>query len=385
VRSWGLALLIAGILALPGHARAATEPVPVVVQSAPGQFEIAAVDGAVAHAVAGVAQEGWRLLAAPLGLPDAFPSPVFVRLVSSSSEAGDLAPFRVAVEAGGIVSVQVRPDGVVSPNLQRALVQGLLLRLAVARYGARERLAVPLWLEHGCVGWWRSRSDAAQLDALKYETSRLPPPALADLLAWRRGGDEPRAWTIAAVWLLSFFQAESGRAHEWPQFLERLLGADDPEAALASCYPGRFGSAEERELWWQTGWHYARRVRTLPTLEAAESRAQLEALARFVFASADVENDAVVSLPQVLAHAGEPILAAEITRRASELTRIIPALHPFYRNAGLSLSDAFAGASNKSAARRQSLGAAFERDWREATELERATSAALDAVESRTR
>ena len=59
---------------------------------------------------------------------------------------------------------------------------------------------------------------------------------------------------------------------------------------------------------------------------------------------------------------------------ATALNRVVPALHPFYRNAGLSLAEVFA---------RRASAEAFERDWRDATELDAATSAALDALEKR--
>src|SRR4051812_40736112 len=79
----------------------AAEPVPVLVQSAPGRFDIAAIDPSVAHAVAASAEDAWRFLAAPLGFPAAFPSPIFVRIATEGSD--DV----VTVEPGGIVSLRL--------------------------------------------------------------------------------------------------------------------------------------------------------------------------------------------------------------------------------------------------------------------------------------
>ncbi len=361
----------------------AAEPVPVSVRTAPGRFELAAVDASVAHALATSAEEAWRVLAGPLALPAAFPSPVFVR-VDAPDSAGDLAPFRVVVEPGGVVSVRIPRAAVGHATAQRALVQGLLMRLAVAQRGVNERLAAPLWLEHACVGWWLTRSAAAQLDALKQESAQLPVPTIEVLLTWRRGGPEPRDLSAGAVWLLTFLQAESGRAREWPDLLQRLLGGEEPLAALSAAYPGRFADAAEREMWWATGCQHAQRVRTVPAHDSAESRAQLGTLSRFVFAGASEEADRVVPLREVLARKGEAIVAAEVTRRSTELERLIPALHPFYRNAGLALAEAFRAAT-KDARRREALCAAWEQDWRDATELEVATAAALDKLETRVR
>ena len=80
--------------------------------------------------------------------------------------------------------------------------------------------------------------------------------------------------------------------------------------------------------------------------------------------------------------AAEPIVTAEFGRRGNELNRLVPLLHPFYRNAGLSLAEVFRAGSAKPT-RRVELAAAFEEDWREAKELEAETTAALDALEAK--
>lgn len=356
------------------------QPVPTIVQGAPGRIEVSAVDPTLAHAVSAAADEGWRLLEGPLGLPASFPSPVFVRLIpASEGPAG--APFRVSVEAGGVVSVWLRVAALSEPVLRRALVQGLLMRLAVAQHGIHEKLTAPLWLEQACAVLWRIRAEPAQLDALKLASAGMPVPALADLLAWPRGADEPAAWSAAAFWLLTHLQAESGRGREWPAVLRRLLGGEEAGAALAAAYPAAFATPDERELWWQTGWHQAVQARSLPVLDAAASRVQLGALARFVFAGADEAKDVVVPLRRVLDRAAEAPVAAELARRAAELGRLNPALHPFYRNAGLALLEACRLRAEKPA-RLDAACAAFEQDWSDGQELERVTTAALDALEA---
>jgi hypothetical protein len=364
------------------HLAAAAEPVPTVAQSGPGRFEVAAIDASVGHAVTATAEEAWRMLAAPLGLPEAFSSPVFVRVVTDADALP--APFHVTVEPGGVVSLRLRALGVPPAILRRALVQALLLRVAVAQHGVTPKLTVPLWLEHGCVELWQTRADAAQLDALKQESLPLPPPALSALLDWPRGGNESRLWIVGSAWLVTILQSESGRAREWPAFLSRLLNGEPAEAALAATFGEKFSNVDERELWWQTAWHQAVHARVLPVLAAADSRAQLQALARFVFAGPNEEADLVVPLGDVLARGAEPIVAAELQRRAAELARFVPALHPFYRNAGLSLAAAFSARGN-SEAMRTGLAVAFESDWRDAAELEAASTAALDGLERKAR
>jgi hypothetical protein len=380
--SWqGWRKMLAGCALFVCARAQAAEPVPVSVRTAPGRFEISAIDASVAHTVAAAGEEAWRVLAAPLQLPEAFSSPIYVRVISAA-QPGAPAAFRVIVEPGGIVSARVFGAAAATSMVQRALVQALLLRLAVARQGVHERIGAPLWLEHGCVGWWQTHAEAAQLDAVKQESQRIAPPALAELLAWQRGRDEPRAFSIGALWLFTFLQGESGRSREWPNFVQRLLGGDDPLSALGTCYPDRFTDATERELWWKTGYHRVRRAHALPILEATESQTELGALARFVFAASVGDEDRLVSLRDVLARAEEPVVAAELARRTTDLERLIPALHPFYRNAGLALAEALR-TKPKNAVRRDALCAAFEQDWRDAVELHTATTGALDALEGR--
>ncbi|MEO6246710.1 MAG: hypothetical protein ABIQ12_14890 [Opitutaceae bacterium] len=367
------------LLLLSAATARAAEPLPVMVQSGPGRFEIAAIDSVLAHTIAGQADEAWRILSGPLGLPSAFAVPVYFRVVPVPADF--TAPFVVLVETGGLVSVRLRADAAMTSSIRHALVRGLLLRLAVAQHGAGERLRAPAWLEEACVGWWKTRSEAAQLDALKYAAVRGGPPSLGELLQRERGAAAGKEFSAAAVCLLTFLQTESGREREWPAFLGALLGGEEPAIALGDSYPGRFASASERELWWHSGWHQAVRARTLPALEAADSRAQLGALSRFVFSGPDGETDVVVPLEDVLARAGEPIVAADLSRRAMELSRLVTLLHPFYRNAGLALRDALENRTGKPAAR-TTASMAFARDWRDALELEAATTAALDGVEA---
>jgi hypothetical protein len=353
---------------------------PVLIQSAPGRFEIAAVDPTIAHGVATAAEEAWRIFSAPLSLPDAFPSPIFVRILPPGEMASERAPFYVTVEVGGIVSVRLRADAATLTMTRRALVQSLLMRLAVARHGLVERLNVPLWLEHGSVGWWETRVSASQLDAVKQRAAAEAAPTMEALLGWQRGGEEKQSHASAAMWLFTFLQSESGRAREWPALLPRLLNGDDALIAMVESYPGRYRSAEDRELWWQTGYHHLCRTRTLPSLDAVDSRHQLGGLARFVFAGANDESDLVVPLAEAVSRTKEPVVAAEIARRTAELSKLIPSLHPFYRNAGLSLSAAFAAPAAK-APKVDAACAAFDQDWRDAVELESASRSALDRLE----
>jgi hypothetical protein len=381
IRARNLILVTVLLGAAGGKCLAAADVVPVNVRTAPGQFDIAAQDAFVAHAVSATADETWRVLGGLLELPAAFSSPVFVRVVDAADRR---ERFDAIAEPGGVVSVWIDAAAVRQPGVvRRALTRGLLLRLATAVRGADGLRVVPRWLEEGCALWVDTRVAPARLDAVKDETRPLVPPALGALLNDTPALAAAPAREAAALWLLSFLPAESTSQREWPSFLLRVLSGLPSDEALIASYPGRFTNARERELWWQTGWHHVRRGRTLPNLESEESAREIEGLARFVFAPG--EQDVVVPLRTMLAHAHDGLVVGEFQRRATELRRIAPGLHPFYRNAGLSLLDLFTLAPTAPAARRDALLAAYESDRQDALELAAAAMAVLDDWEQRLR
>ncbi len=369
-----VACLVGALLLSPGLCANAAEAIPTLVQSAPGRFEIAARDPSAAHGVAALAEETWRLLESPLGLPQAFASPVFVRL----GEERGAPSFFVEAEPGGIVSLRIRwVRGEEPPprTVREALVSALIVRRAVAAHGASGKRAAPAWLAIGAAGWCEMRANPAHADAVKYRSERSGVPELAEVLSATAPAE---GLELGAIWLFTLLQAETTRAGEWPAFLSRVSMGEPSERALEEIYPGRFESRAERELWWQTGWHQLRRVRTLPGLDAAESRLELAALARFVFAPG--ETDQVVPLRAILEPRRNVVVGVELRRRGAELARLAPLLHPFYRNAGLSLAAAFESAG-LSPIRRDEACAQFDADWAEAVALETASRGALDALE----
>lgn len=350
-----------------------------VFQSGSGRFEVSAWDADVAREVTGAAEEAWRTLAVPLALPEAFSSPVFLRVVRPN-EWQERSSFLTQVEPGGVVSVRlVWAADAADRATDRAVVQGLLMRLAVAQHGVRDSLTVPLWLELGCKGWWRARAEGARLDSLKYETRRTPAARLVDLLKAQRGDALPREFELGAAWLVAVLWSESGRTAAWPQLLRRVLNGEPAATALDLTFGERFRGEADRELWWRTGLEQALRARTLPGLEADESRVALENLARLIVLGED--GDRAVPLAEMLAHAAEPYVAAEIARRSSEAARLAPSAHPFFRNAALSLVEAL-GSAAASTDRQLELTRAFANDWDTGVKLMRASAAALDAFEA---
>jgi hypothetical protein len=363
------------VLVLAGHV--GTASTPTIFRTAPGRFEIAATDIVAAQACTIAAEEAWQTLSLPLALPEAFSTPVFVRVTRGTDSATTTA--NIFVEPGGIVSLSiVAVGGRVDDEVRRGLVRALLAKLVVSERGAVDMNRLPAWLEAGCVGWWNTRRDPAQRDALKLASQALSPPTLPALFSRTSGDVAQRDFTVGATWLLTFLQSEA-RPGEWADFRRRVLRGEDSVAALAASFPGRFATVEERELWWQTGWHHLRRVSSLPLLDARDSPAMIERLVRFVVLRGD--SDVPLSLAEMLDHADQPCVRDELARRAAALERVLPALHPFFRNAGLSLAHALASCVAPSGQRTAAVNA-FAADWRDALELAAASNAALDELEA---
>jgi hypothetical protein len=356
---------------------------PVIFESGPGRFEISAADARAAQPIVAAASEAWQTLADPLGLPPVFSSPVYVRVlppVPGNAREETAAECRLTIEPGGVVALRV--DAAVSKmEMRRGLVRALLGRLAVWRHGARPSVNVLAWLETACEIEWRTQAEPAQRDALQQESAAWAPPAIAGLLhAGHEERDAP-AWAAGAFWLMTFLRAEAVGGGEWREFLDRLLGGEDPEAALAASYPGRFANPAERELWWQTGWHHHRRRRALPLRDAAESRAIVADAARFVFMRH--RREVAVSPEEWPELARSADGRAALRAHAEQLARELLTLHPFYRNAGLALGRLLAAAESGSPEALAAARVAFDADWRAGSELEAATARALDAAEAR--
>ena len=373
---WSATSFLGWVVAFLGWANVGMNAAtPGLSQTGPGQFEIASLDGSAAQRVRVEAEAAWRWLASPLDLPAAgFSSPIFVRLIPAETWS-EPRPFRVVAEPGGVVSLWLRwGEATSAVEVRRALVQALLVRSSVALHGVNAHLTIPTWLQLACVEWWRIRAEPAQADALQQESAALVPPALEALLQAEPAGFDARPLQVGAVWLFTWLQAESGSTDAWALYRSRLLAGADPEVALAECFVGRYADSRERELWWQTGWHHLRRARTQPQLGSAEARAALTDLARFVFIVG--ETDAVVPLRTLLSRRAEPAVKAALAERSYELQRLLPALHPFYLNAGLALADCFAPTLKEPDL--AGKVAEFEREWADALDLENTARAALD-------
>lgn len=375
---WGGLKIV--LLWLVGAAATLIAGPAVLFESAPGQVQVAATDAAAAEPVLTAAQSAWRALAEPLELPEAFSSPVFVRVVPPT-EWTQRAPFHVVVEAGGVVTLWLRGGDTAPDFLRRGLVQALLLRKGVELHGVSARLAVPLWLEVASVAAWQVEENGAWLDGLQRRAVDLPVPALGAILGRARGEEEPPEFETGAYWLWVFLQAESPGRNEWRRMLALTLGGVDSMQALAGTYPSAAGSEAERELWWRIGWHHHRRVPVLPLLSIADSRAAVADAVRQVWLRDGTEAEIGVEEWRGLGRA-EPGRSA-LRREAARVEALAPRLHVFYRNAAVSLGRLLVAATQTDAAQFGVARAQFERDWRDASELEAASARALDSLEAR--
>lgn len=347
----------------------------VLFESAPGQVQVVATDVVAARPVLSAAESAWCALAGPLELPERFASPITIRVVPCA-DWRDSESTRLVVEPPGAVTVWLRGDATVSREAQQALVRALLVRKAVAATGANGQITVPRWLEEGATSWWRAAESGSEIDWLKQDAERLNAPTLSALLSWRRGATTSPELTVGAYWLIVFLQSESGPGRAWSRMLATLLAGGDSADAIQR----QFGIAlaSEGEIWWRTGWHHYRRIPVLPGLSAAESRAMLADAIRQVWLKAGVET--VVPPDDWPELAGTAAGRTTLNQAAQRISRCTAMLHPFYRNAALSLVAALNAAGSTTSEAFAATRAHFEADWQEATALEAASATALDAL-----
>lgn len=359
-------------------------PAPHVFVTGSGEFEINSFDLETAGAGVTVAEEVWQSLERPLELPErGFPSIITVRLVTAAQWSAAV-PFQAAAETGGRVTVRVRwsADAAGTEALRHALVQALLMRSAIAWHGLSPALRVPLWLEQGCLGWSLTHTRPALLDEWQQASARVAPPPLVRVLGLDRATPPTRAEELGALWLLAHLQAESGLAHRWPALLRAILGGEDPAQAVGRIYGGDFTADAARELWWQVGWHAQRRLSAQAVETAADSHAWVVGRARWVARRGD--TDVVLNLDEVFAARREPWVAAELGQRIGQIKGELGSnlLHPFFRNAALSLGRAYEAVRVGDAHAFAVAKADTEHDYADGVELETAADAALDQLEA---
>jgi hypothetical protein len=357
---------------------------PYVFSTRPGQFEIVSVEEKSARVGIALAEEVWRTLQNLLFLPtDGFPAPITVRLYPQARWQGE-APFASAAEAGSIVSARVRwtDDEAGRSTLRRALVQTLLMRRAISIRGLVPGLAVPLWLENGCIAWSISRERPGTLDRWQRESAGITPPLLATVLTQRRGAPVARENELGALWLITYLQNNSGPEQRWLRLVRDVLGGTDSAATLGQAYGELFSNAAARELWWQVGWHAQLHLAAQAGDSAAETRVWLAERARWTGRRVKDGDDQPLSLDDVFAARTVPWIAEELGVRLTHLRAGLATAHPFYRNAVLSLGRLYEATLTSDLRGFTQAQTDLARDIADGRELEQATTTALDELEA---
>lgn len=359
---------------------AATEPVPRVFYTNPGEFEIIVREVADAQPALALGRTVWSALAAPLGLPkEGFSSPVSVRFVPADQWSVP-AVFTVTAEPPGRVSVRVRWSADVDPVIvRRAFVQGLILRQAVAWHGIGPHLTVPLWLEQACTALSLMRERPALQDAFQQESAAMQaPPPLRALLLWQRGGVESRGWELASLWLFLQLQAEASEAARWGGWVRGVVGGASPVDTLPRFFKGLWADAAAMELWWQVGFNHQRRLRTIPVMTAEASRSWLADRSRWL--AGREGREVVLPLEELSGLRREPWVRAELIERVRQTQSVLGVIHPFYANTALSLGRLYEAAVKGNDEAFKTARADFQRDAMDGRELEDTVNAILDTA-----
>jgi len=360
-------------------------PAPHVFLTGTGEFEIASVDLVAARNGTKLAEEIWRTLDTPLLLPAAgFSQPITVRVLPLAAGTKERASFQANAELGGRVGVTVRwtADAAGDDALRRGLVQALLMRRAIAWHGLVTELRVPFWLENACVRWTETRERPALLDAWQQDAARVAMPRLAAVLSQQRLAAADPAADLAALGLMAHLQAESGREQRWPQLLRAVLGGTETLAALPLYYGDYFKDDAARELWWQVGWQAQLRQAAQAGETPAESRQWLVERAHWTARLTKDAPDAELTLDEVYAARAEAWVTRELAERLAELRAGLGTVHPFYRNAALSLGRVYESALFGDRRGFNKAQADLVRDIADGRELEQISKEALDELEA---
>lgn len=387
--SRGRCWLTAGLLALTAVVMTGAQESPAVAvektvlprvfYTAPGQFEVIVAEVTDAQPMLALGRSVWGALSGPLGLPaEGFASPVSVRLVPAKDWNAP-AVFTVTVEPAGLVSVRVCWSAETDPVVvRRALVQGLILRQAVAWHAVGPRLTVPLWLEHACTAWSIVKEQPSMLDSFQQESTGLTAPPLRALLLWERGAVESRGWELASLWLFLQLQAEQGPASQWGSWVRGMVGGVAPYEALPRSYSGLWSDALSMELWWQTAFQHQRRTRALPVMTAEASRAWMQDRSRWL-AGRD-GREVVLGLDELAGLRKDPWVNAELKARLGQTRVVLGVIHPYYANAALSMGKLYEAALKGDVKNFDAAHAEFQRDAIDGRELEETVGAILDTA-----
>lgn len=356
-----------------------TEPAPRVFYTAPGQFEVIVSEVADAQPMLALGRSVWGALATPLGLPaEGFKSPVSVRLVPAKD--WDVpAVFTVTVEPAGLVGVRVRWSADSDPVVvRRALVQGLILRQAVAWHAVGPRLTVPLWLEHACTAWSMVKEQPSMMDSFQQEAAGLTAPPLRALLQWERGAVDSRGWELASLWLFLQLQAEQGPASRWGGWVRGITGGAAPYETLPQSYSGLWKDTLSMDLWWQTVFQHQRRTRALPVMTIEASREWMQDRSRWL-AGRD-GREVVLELDELIGLRKEAWVNAELKARLGQTRVVLGVVHPYYANAALSMGKLYEAALKGDSKAFEAALAEFKRDAIDGRELEDTVGAILDTA-----
>lgn len=381
--------LAAGLLVLAGARIAGaqeapqvsqkSDPVPRVFYTAPGQFEMIVAEVGDAQPMLALGRSVWGALTGPLGLPaEGFTSPISVRLVPAK-DWNVPAIFTVTVESAGLVSVRVRWSTETDPLVvRRALVQGLIMRQAVAWHAVGPRLTVPLWLEHACTMWSIVKEQPSMMDSFQQESAGLAAPPLGALLLWERGAVESRGWELASLWLFMQLQSEQGPPSQWGSWVRGMVGGVAPYDALPRSYAGLWADALSLELWWQTAFQHQCRTRTLPVMTAEASRGWMQDRSRWL-AGRD-GREVVLELDELPGLRKVAWIEAELKARLGQTRVVMGVIHPYYANAALSMGKIYEAALKGDAKKFEAAMTEFKRDAIDGRELEDAVGAILDTA-----
>ncbi len=346
-------------------------------------FEIVAPDGVSGDYAAAVCDRLIQATRPWLRLPSRFPNRIFVHLEAADRYRYE-APFHTAIELAGNVTVTVRWGAdTVLEDLERAVAQALLVRVAAWAGAAPERISVPPWVEAALQRSVRVAGNPSIADGMARAMRERGPLPLGEILHRDRGEPADEFFVTNAYWLLRHLRQHSRRSDRLHNLVVRLLTGGDPGESLLATFGSEFGESAEASLWWAVGVHDQIRRRAVTQNHFYDSRQLVRGMSRFTYRRDGEEVR--LRLEDLWEYRNEPVLRADLVRRMEEIRLELALVHPFHFNAVLSLGQVMGSLYDGDEERFRELVAAFRADYREAELLFRETENALDRLEEEMR
>lgn len=289
-----------------------------------------------------LSREMTAIAAATFNIPPRFARPVVVQLMPPEAMPGG-PPYLISSGPRGGVTIAITWNSETSFEITcEALARGFLRQLGATWKPLPERTGYdpPDWLELGFSLLLEARLRGHLPDYFARLARQRSPRPLADIVGARGPyGTQARDLALDAYWLLRFLRREAGNRRTYQRMLTETMLGKDGYVAILEHYRGHFSDRASLELWWAVGFNDLVRGRQRLVSSPAESRLTVQRLAELTPSWDGITRRVDLA---ALTHLREREEVREALRqRRLDANLALPQINPVYRNALISLIEAY--------------------------------------------